>query len=542
MASFASLMMPGVLSIILIAMVVLPVPAIKSAISKKIGTGRRNTGLRDKADVAARTRKGSTAHAERQADVASRSDLENLKKGVELWHGQGSKSKSMRDACAEAGINRRTLSNSINRTLIHFNEEESAKRNPELIRSDDIYALRKIPISRVLRLTELSKMGRGDALTAQEISRIKDLYDAKCRNFKDAPKANGSTDADVDDFAATVNEVFAETRSHPGHKSLSSQFTPATMLKWAKVCDISFTGLVPAGDYRSSALSNWRNMISNIAVWVGVIHASPERKVRAAFMYNCDDTTLFLDQKRAKHRTLVSNTAKARGRKLHLSFSLSLNRKNHASQRSSKHYAHRQRTVKLNAVTSATGELVCTVIQISDYEITRVQVVKLSTGIYMVLQPAAKKGKKDFDNESAQDRVLLATRVLRDCILESIVEDRKSKIEASKHALVLDSQGSGKFTNSPLKDDDICMEGDRAVLCFDGDYPYIEAILSDTNKTRDGLTLRECFAQQNVELVKFSGGCSMCQQPNDRSRCFFCLKQSAKKFVYKGLAFVHYIS
>jgi hypothetical protein len=370
LASFASLMMPGILPIIIVAMMVLPVPALKSEISKKIGTGRRNTGLHAKSDVASNTRSGKSAHAERQADVASRSDLENLKKAVELWHGQGSKCMSMRDACNQGGINRRTLSRSIKNTLIRFNEEELSKRNPELLQSGDIYSLRKIPISRILRLTELAKMGRGDSLTVQEISRIQDLYDAKCRNFKNAPKANGSTDPDVDDFAATVNEVFAETRPDFGQKSLSSQFTTATMLRWAKICDISFIGLVSAGDYRSSALSNWRNMISNIAVWVGLIHASPERKVRSAFMYNCDDTTLFLDQKKTKHRTLVSNSAKARGRKLHLSFSLSVNRKNHARQRSSKHFAHRQRTVKLNCVTSATGDLVCTVIQISDYAIT----------------------------------------------------------------------------------------------------------------------------------------------------------------------------
>jgi hypothetical protein len=85
------------------------------------------------------------------------------------------------------------------------------------------------------------------------------------------------------------------------------------------------------------------------------------------------------------------------------------------------------------------------------------------------------------------------------------------------------------------------LEGDRGVLCFDGDYPYIEALLSDDNKTRDGRTLRECFARHNIELVKFSGGCSMSQQPNDRSRCFFCLKQSIKKFIYKGSVLMHHI-
>ncbi len=228
-------------------------------------------------------------------------------------------------------------------------------------------------------------MGRGDSLTAAEIQLIMERYDAKCMNFKDAPKANGSTDPDHDDFAAVVNEVFAETRPNFGKKSQSTQFCSVTMLRWAKLCDISFTGLVSAGDYRSSALSNWRNMISNIAGWLGLIHAS-ERKIRPALMFNCDDTTLFLDQKNTKHRTLVSNKSKARGRALHLLFSLSVNRKNRANQRSSKHYAHRQRTVKVNCVTSAIGKLVCTVIQIQNYEITRVQVTKLTDGIYLVVR------------------------------------------------------------------------------------------------------------------------------------------------------------
>jgi hypothetical protein len=311
------------------------------------------------------------------------------------------------------------------------------------------------------------------------------------------------------------------------------------MLRWAKLCDISFAGLVSAGDYRSSSLYNWRNMIGNIAGWLGLIHAS-ERKVRPALMFNCDDTTLFLDQKKTKNRTLVSNKAKAKGRAMHLSFSLSVNRKNTGSQRTSKHYAHRQRTVKLNCVTSAIGKLVCTVIQISDYEITTVQVTQLIEGVYLVLQPGKKKvsGKqKDFDDQESNShaRVQLATRILRDCILKSIVDEKKLQINACKHALELDSQGTGRYTNSKLNEADICLEGDRAVLCFDGDYPYIEAILSNDNKTSEGLTLRECFAEHNIELVKFSGGCSMAQQPNDRSRCFYCLKQAIKKFVYKGL-------
>ena len=124
LASFASLMMPGILPIIIVAMMVLPFPAIKGAISKKIASGNRNTGLREKSDVALNTRSGKSAHAERQADIASRSDLENLKKGVELWHGQGKNPMSMREASNQVGINRKTLSDSIHRTLVHFNEEE----------------------------------------------------------------------------------------------------------------------------------------------------------------------------------------------------------------------------------------------------------------------------------------------------------------------------------------------------------------------------------------------------------------------------------
>ena len=547
-ASGAALMLPGILGILVVAMLVLLASVLlaKRCAKKKADglpvtepkvEGGRNTTFKTPQNVASSTRAGSAAFADRQAAGAARTAIENLKSAVEAWHGGGgSKSKSIREAAGDF-VDRKTLSDSLKRTRDEYNREEATKQKPELLRPDDFIELRSVPISRVLRLTSLPKMGRGDSLTEVEIRLIKERYDQKCRNFKDAPKANGSTDPNLDDFAGTVNEVFAETRPTYGKKSLSTQFTPPTMLKWAKLCDISFAGLVSAGDYRSSALSNWRNMISNIAGWLGLIHAS-ERKIRSALMFNCDDTTLFLDQKKQTGRTLVSNAAKAKGRAMHLSFSLSINRKNHATQRSSKHYAHRQRTVKLNCVTRATGKLVCTVIQINDYAITSVKVDELIPGIFLVLLPGKAKGAAaqaaDQENES-KARVQLATRILRDCILKSLVAEKNALIAQSKHALEIDSQGSGKYTNSPLKDDEICLEGDRAVLCFDGDYPYIEALLSDANKTSDGRTLRECFAMHNIELVKFSGGCSMAQQPNDRSRCFYCLKQSIKKFVYKGL-------
>jgi hypothetical protein len=550
-ASGAALMLPGILSILVVAMLVLLASVllakVKRGAKKKAAAlpvtepkkeGGRNTTFKTPQNVASSTRAGSAVFADRQAAGAARTAIENLKSAVEAWHGGGSTGKSIREAAGDF-VDRKTLSDSLKRTRDEYNREEETKKNHELLRSDDFIELRSVPISRVLRLTSLPKMGRGDGLTEVEIGLIKERYHQKCRNFKNAPHSTGSNDPNIDDFAATVNEVFAETRPTYGKKSMSTQFTSPTMLRWAKLCDISFAGLVSAGDYRSAALSNWRNMISNIAGWLGLIHAS-ERKIRSALMFNCDDTTLFLDQKKQAGRTLVSNDAKKKGRAMHLSFSLSINRKNHATQRSSKHYAHRQRTVKLNCVTSATGKLVCTVIQISDYAITRVQLTELTPGIFLVLQPGKAKGlaAKAADQESeSKARVKLATRILRDCTLKSIVAEKNALIAQSKHALEIDSQGSGKFTNSPLKDDEICLEGDRAVLCFDGDYPYIEAILSDANKTSDGLTLRECFALHNIELVKFSGGCSMAQQPNDRSRCFYCLKQSIKKFVYKGLRF-----
>jgi hypothetical protein len=263
-------------------------------------------------------------------------------------------------------------------------------------------------------------------------------------------------------------------------------------------------------------------------------HALP---VRPCFLFNADDTTCFLDQKRQKNRTLVTDNSKARNRALNLSFSLSINRKNKGNKRNSKHYAHRQRTIKLNCVTSAIGKLVCVVVQITDYDISSVAVKRCGDSIfYLVLRP----GKKGNDQQSktqaenSKANVQLATRILRDCTLTCLVEEMTRQINASKHAYEISSQGSGKFTESPLSEDMTVEVGDRAVLCFDGDYPYIEAILSNENKTSDGRTLRQCFAAHNIELVKFSGGCSMTQQPNDRSRCFFCLKAAIKRFVFKG--------
>jgi hypothetical protein len=183
-ASGAALMLPGILSILVVAMLVLLASvllakrnALKSTEPKEPAgqstafkaSGGRNTGKREPSKVQTRTEKVS--FSERQHAAKQRTDKQNLEAAVKAFHGAGGPGKSVRSAAKD--VDRRTLSCSLKRTIQLYNQEEELKRDPELIvDADDIVALRNIPISRVLRLTFLPKMGRGDSLTTEEIGMI----------------------------------------------------------------------------------------------------------------------------------------------------------------------------------------------------------------------------------------------------------------------------------------------------------------------------------------------------------------------------------
>jgi hypothetical protein len=494
---------------------------------------RRNTDPHEPAGV--QTRETSSRHTEILAQAKDKSDLDRLHDGVRKWHGEGKEGCSIRSCSGPGLIARNTLSSCLERAKNSYNEEQqnssrfSTKKQPKVIQ--DIKELRKVPISTVLRLCTLADMGRGDAITEDEIQRIKTLYNQKWgMNPKNAPLSTGIANAKEDDFAACVNEVFEITRKGFAGKKVVESFSNATLKKWATLCDVSFSSLVSAGDYRSSALSNWRNMISNLAVWLGVLGAG-ERKVPYAFIFNADDTTIFLDQKKKNVKTLVPNSAKKRFRNMGLSFSLDVHRKNRIKNRNLKNFSHKQRTIKLLCVTAGSGDLVCTVIQISDRDIKEQSFMCLTKGVYMMLLP--KSGMQD----ATTPKIKYVTQMYRDAVLRCCADFMDEKI-ANTHAHVemIDELGQQTFSQSSSVDEEhVPIRGDRGVLCFDGDYPQIEALLSNENVNSAGKTLRQCFADKNIELVKFSGGCSMSQQPNDRSRCFFCIKAAKKKFVFHDI-------
>jgi hypothetical protein len=136
LASFASLMMPGILPIIIVAMMVLPVPgvarSITKTVSKYVPKGTRNMGIKQNLRPSSNTRSQKVHNDERQADMDAQSNAEKLKEAVSRWHGQGGTCKSMRAASA-GFVHRTTLSDSLHRMLNLINQEECTTRDPELL-------------------------------------------------------------------------------------------------------------------------------------------------------------------------------------------------------------------------------------------------------------------------------------------------------------------------------------------------------------------------------------------------------------------------
>ena len=117
-------------------------------------------------------------------------------------------------------------------------------------------------------------------------------------------------------------------------------------------------------------------------------------------------------------------------------------------------------------------------------------------------------------------RVQRTACIMKNAILPAIVEDMRLKRErqaSSVHSFFED--GSQKSSQDSHAADE-CY--DRGILSMDGDFGQIEAILADERLT-------SAFREANVELFKFAAGASMTQQPNDRSRCFYCLKKALRE-------------
>lgn len=262
-------------------------------------------------------------------------------------------------------------------------------------------------------------------------------------------------------------------------------------------------------------------MISSMVMWVSVT-AGFSKPIPAACMYNMDDTTCFLEQKfgGVNKKTYVSKTVKNQLRERNLSFSFGLS-KSKKERRHKKSKNTQARTVKLLLCTCADGTATCTVIKIKDTAIARFKMepIDKDQNIWIVWDPKIPKGPGRQLAESKEVRVARTSCILKNAVLPAIEKDlaKKKARQLSTHSFFEDgSQHSSQDSHAA----DECY--DRAILTMDGDFSQIEAILQD-----DRLT--SAFRAANVELFKFAAGASMTQQPNDRSRCFYCLKKALRE-------------
>jgi len=262
-------------------------------------------------------------------------------------------------------------------------------------------------------------------------------------------------------------------------------------------------------------------MISSMVMWVAVT-AGFSKPIPAACMYNMDDTTIFLEQKfKRNSKTYVSGKVKKdlRDKNLSFSFGLSKSKKDRKRKKMSNPQA---RTVKILLCTCADGTAVCTVIKIKDTAITEFKMEPLNpeAHIWLVWDPKIPKSANRQPAEPKAVRVQRTSCIMKNAILPAIVEDMTKKKRRQSASLQSFAQDGSCHSSQDSHAADECY--DRGILSMDGDFSQIEAILADQ-------ILTSAFRDANVELFKFAAGASMTQQPNDRSRCFYCLKKALRE-------------
>lgn len=148
------------------------------------------------------------AAAERQRRNEGLSKFQIKVQAARLWHGQGKKGLGQHKASAFHGIGQEALKGMLDRAFIKFNAE-----HVEAKQLKSIEAFRMLPFTTFEAYLSPAEMGRGDTLSEWEFEEIKSRYEQRSRSFKDAPESKLKKDSEVDDFAATINDVFAESRS-----------------------------------------------------------------------------------------------------------------------------------------------------------------------------------------------------------------------------------------------------------------------------------------------------------------------------------------
>jgi hypothetical protein len=429
---------------------------------------------------------------------------------AKLWHGLGKPPWGQQRAAVEYGVGQDSLKRMLDRAFHAYN---AAHVRDKVTRLEDF---RKLPFSVFEAYLSPIEMGRGDTLSAWEFEQIKTRYTTRCSNYKDVPESQLTNDSKNDDFAAVINDVFGESRVELKRKKTAEEYSNCCIRKWAKAMEVVSVGTVPGSDSRSAAVGDWRNMISSLVMWLAVVTGFSKR-IPFACQYNMDDTTVFLEQRIGKNkRTYAAKSVKDALRNKNLSFSFGVTKSKREKKR--KKAANTQaRTVKILFCSCADGTPICTVVKIKDESISQFQLQKISDSFYIAWDPKIPKSGSRSPAEPKSVRVQRTATIMKCAILPAIVRDMEFKKKKQAEAYQKFDEEGVAHDSLDSHADDVCY--DRAILSMDGDFTQIEAILALVDLTA-------AFAANNVELFKFAAGASMTQQPNDRSRCFYCLKKA----------------
>lgn len=220
------------------------------------------------------------AHVERQKQLAGKSDFDRQKEAARQWHGNGEKHKALYKAAEACGVGPNTLDKLLRRAFASYNSAHAASSQLRCL--EDFRLLKWTVCEAYLSQAE---SGRGDKLSDWESSEIKRRLDShnttlqyrfyfanlitsqtsymlKCKNFKDVPESELTNNSETDDFAKTINEVFAKSRVGWIKKRTAEGYSNHAIRKWARDMEVVSTGVVPGP--RQKAASKKR-MVRHVA-------------------------------------------------------------------------------------------------------------------------------------------------------------------------------------------------------------------------------------------------------------------------------------
>jgi hypothetical protein len=462
-------------------------------------------------------------------------NMEKLKRAAKLYHTQNYGEEL---ACKESGL---------------ATKSQLQKHNTFLRKKYSISNVRNLSWAVYFRDVVWRSRGRGDSPTVEEMQMMVEQFGLKCKNVKDTPQS--------EIWKSVVHEVLEKSR---GSQFVKKQnYSDRFYSDLAKTLDLTIVSLDRVANSRANAIGDWKNVISTIACWLACII---KFRIQPKYVYSMDDTTMFLEEKQVKQRGIVPKAVAAAARALGLRFSLSL------KEKKKKTGTHAQRTIKLLAVVSAAGNLVCTIVKITDYAIASSELYRLRPGLYVAMMKGHSKSAVSEEERQARRASTLqfTSRMLVGAVIPSIKQDMILSEHKTKVRIIDDNGDSQPVPGEADLHPEDAGAFDlaaapavlpRAVLTFDGDFPQIAALMQE--RVRDGdfefdennvmspsrretglaraPSVAERFAASNIELFKWCAGCSLLHQPLDRSRCFYCLKSALRgssAFTYRDIQVV----